>query len=141
MSGQSRDTLATGAGLVDVPHVDACETCRPASRRVAAKRVTAIAAAIMLSGCVSVGPDYHAPQDKPVALQGVNAQESTQTFQAQWWKQFNDPTLEALIQRAAANSPDLKIAYARLRESRALLGVAKSAQIPDVETVANYSRS
>ncbi|HEY2624748.1 MAG TPA: TolC family protein, partial [Dyella sp.] len=46
-----------------------------------------------------------------------------------------------LIQRAAQNSPDLKIAYARLRESRALLGVAKSQQIPDVETVANYSRS
>ncbi|MHA6205656.1 efflux transporter outer membrane subunit [Dyella soli] len=100
-----------------------------------------MAAAIMLSGCVSVGPDYHAPQEKPVVVQGVTAQESTQTFQAQWWKQFNDPTLEALIQRAAANSPDLKIAYARLRESRALLGVAKSQQIPDVETVANYSRS
>jgi multidrug efflux system outer membrane protein len=100
-----------------------------------------MAAAIMLAGCVSVGPDYHAPQEKPVAMQGVSAQESTQTFQAQWWKQFNDPTLDALIQRAAANSPDLKIAYARLRESRAMLGVAKSQQIPDVETVANYSRS
>lgn len=138
--GQSGDNLATGVGFMDLA-ASTPSACRPASHRSAAKKVTAIAAAIMLSGCVSVGPDYHAPQEKPVALQGVNAQESTQTFQAQWWKQFNDPTLDALIQRAAANSPDLKIAFARLRESRALLGVAKSQQIPDVETVANYSRS
>ncbi len=137
---QRNNTVASGVGHMDFALADDC-ACEPVSHRSAAKKVTAIAAAIMLAGCVSVGPDYHAPQEKPVALQGVNAQESTQTFQAQWWKQFNDPTLEALIQRAAANSPDLKIAYARLRESRALLGVAKSQQIPDVETVANYSRS
>jgi multidrug efflux system outer membrane protein len=70
-------------------------------------------------------------------VQGVDAHESTTNFQADWWKQFNDPTLDALIKHAAANAPDLKIAYARLRESRALLGVAKSQQIPDVETIAN----
>jgi multidrug efflux system outer membrane protein len=106
------------------------------------KMLTALAASLILAGCASVGPDYHAPVEKPVAVHGVNGQqESTEGFQANWWKQFNDPTLDALIQRAAQNSPDLKIAYARLRESRALLGVAKSQQIPDVETVANYSRS
>ena len=138
--GPSGDELSTGAGFMDLA-ASTPSTCGVASRHATAKKVTAIAAAIMLSGCVSVGPDYHAPQEKPVAMRGVNAQESTQTFQAQWWKQFNDPTLDALIQRAAANSPDLKIAFARLRESRALLGVAKSQQIPDVETVANYSRS
>lgn len=105
-------------------------------------KLTVLMASLLLAGCASVGPNYHAPQEKPVTLQGVSAtQESTDHFQANWWKQFNDPTLDALIQRAAANSPDLKIAYARLRESRALLGVAKSQQIPDVETVANYSRS
>ncbi|WP_266184179.1 efflux transporter outer membrane subunit [Dyella humicola] len=106
------------------------------------KMLTALAASLILAGCASVGPDYHAPVEKPVAVQGVDGQrELTQDFQANWWKQFNDPTLDALIQRAALNSPDLKIAFARLRESRALLGVAKSQQIPDVETVANYSRS
>jgi len=142
MRGQARDTSEKGAmGFMDFS-ASTLPSPHPSPRRgEGVKRVTAIAAAIMLAGCVSVGPDYHAPQEKPVALQGVNAQESTQTFQAQWWKQFNDPTLDALIQRAAANSPDLKIAYARLREARAMLGVAKSAQIPDVETVANYSRS
>ncbi len=141
--GPSGTTLSSGVGFMDAAAANAsCAACEPRSHRGVAKKATAIAAAIMLSGCVSVGPDYHAPQEKPAVVQGINAtQESTAGFQADWWKQFNDPTLDALIQRAAANAPDLKIAYAHLRESRALLGVAKSQQIPDVETVANYSRS
>lgn len=105
-------------------------------------RWSVLASALLLAGCISVGPDYHRPTEKPVALQGVDtAQESDAAFQATWWKQFNDPTLDALIARAAKNSPDLKIAVARLNESRALLGTARSQQWPDIDTVAAYSRS
>ena len=51
-------------------------------------------------------------------LQGLDAaQENNAQFQAAWWKQFNDPTLDALIQRAAANNLDLRIAVARLHEA------------------------
>ena len=50
-------------------------------------------------------------------MQGLEAaQESNAQFQAAWWKQFNDPTLDALIQRAAANNLDLRIAVARLHD-------------------------
>ncbi|TCV96486.1 multidrug efflux system outer membrane protein [Luteibacter rhizovicinus] len=107
-----------------------------------ALRSTALFAALVLAGCASVGPDYKAPVEAPVTLQGVDkTQQSDATFQARWWEQFNDPTLNALIVRAAKNSPDLKIAVARLNEARALLGTAKSQQIPDIETQAAYSRS
>ncbi|HEV7775891.1 MAG TPA: TolC family protein [Luteibacter sp.] len=106
------------------------------------KTLIASATVLLLAGCVSVGPDYKAPVEKPVTLLGVDpAKQSTQNFQADWWNRFDDPTLNALIQRAAKNSPDLKIAVARLAESRALLGVSKSAQIPDIETVGAYSRA
>ncbi|MGA7439830.1 MAG: TolC family protein [Luteibacter sp.] len=105
-------------------------------------RSTALFAALVLAGCASVGPDYHAPKESPVTLQGVNAtQQTTENFQAQWWKQFGDPTLDSLIQRAAFNAPDLRIALARLGQARAALGTAKSQQIPDVETGVAYSRS
>jgi multidrug efflux system outer membrane protein len=105
-------------------------------------RWSALASALALAGCISVGPDYHRPTEKPVTLQGVDAtQQSNANFQADWWRQFNDPTLDALIVRAAKNSPDLKIAVARLNESRALLGSARSQQWPDVETQASYTRS
>ncbi|QWT19438.1 TolC family protein [Bacillus sp. NP157] len=105
-------------------------------------RSTALFTALVLAGCASVGPDYHAPKEAPVTLQGVDTtQQTTANFQAQWWKQFGDPTLDALIQRAATNAPDLKIALARLNQARAALGTAKSQQIPDVETGVSYTRS
>ena len=98
-------------------------------------------AALALAGCASVGPDYKAPATPPMQMQGTDAtRESTAQFQAQWWKQFGDPTLDALIQRAAANNLDLRIAVARLAESRALLGGAKSQQWPTIDTGASYSR-
>lgn len=105
-------------------------------------RWSVLAGALLLAGCISVGPDYHRPEEKPVALQGVDtARESDTAFQAAWWKQFGDPTLDALIARAAKDSPDLKIAVARLRQSRALLGTAESQQWPDIQTTAAYRRS
>ncbi len=98
-------------------------------------RSTALFAALVLAGCASVGPDYHAPKEAPVTLQGVDAtHQNNGDVQARWWKQFGDPTLDALIVRAAQGSPDLKIAVARLNQARAALGSAKSQQIPDIET-------
>lgn len=105
-------------------------------------RSTALFAALVLAGCASVGPDYHAPKEAPVTLQGVDAtHQNNGNVQAQWWKQFGDPTLDALIVRAAQGAPDLKIAVARLNQARAALGTAKSQQIPDVETGVSYLRS
>lgn len=105
-------------------------------------RTTALFAALVLAGCASVGPDYHAPKEAPVTLQGVDAtHQNNGDVQARWWKQFGDPTLDALIVRAAQGSPDLKIAVARLNQARAALGTAKSQQIPDIETGVSYQRS
>ncbi|MGF6710923.1 multidrug efflux system outer membrane protein [Luteibacter sp. W1I16] len=105
-------------------------------------RSTALFAALVLAGCASVGPDYHAPKEAPVTLQGVDAtHQNNGDVQARWWKQFGDPTLDALIVRAAQGSPDLKIAVARLNQARAALGTAKSQQIPDIETGVSYQRS
>jgi len=105
-------------------------------------RSTALFAALVIAGCASVGPDYHAPKEAPATLQGVDATHQNHgDVQAQWWKQFGDPTLDALIVRAAKGAPDLRIAMARLNQARAALGTAKSQQIPDVETVASYQRT
>lgn len=105
-------------------------------------RLSALTSTLLLAGCISVGPDYHRPVEAPVTLPGIDAtHQSSANFQANWWAQFNDPTLDALITRAAKNSPDLKIALARLNESRAQLGSARSQQWPDIETGASYTRS
>ena len=105
-------------------------------------RLTVLSCALALAGCITVGPDYQRPVEKPVTLQGIDAaQQSATQFQVNWWAQFNDSTLNALMTDAAKNSPDLKIALARLNQSRALLGSASSQQLPDVQAAASYSRS
>ena len=35
-------------------------------------RLSTLAGALLLAGCISVGPDYHRPAEKPVALQGID---------------------------------------------------------------------
>lgn len=105
-------------------------------------RNTALFAALALAGCASVGPDYKTPNTPAANVRNVDAaRESNAQFQAAWWKQFNDPVLDALIQRAAKGSLDLRIARARLAESRALLGTAKSDQIPTIDTTVDFQRS
>ncbi|GAB2573452.1 efflux transporter outer membrane subunit [Dyella jejuensis] len=105
-------------------------------------RNTVLFAALALAGCASVGPDYNTPPAPTANVQGVDAaRESAAQFQAAWWKQFNDPVLDALIQRAASGSLDLRIAEARLKQSRALLGSARSGQLPTIDTQIAYSRA
>lgn len=105
-------------------------------------RYSALMFALLLAGCASVGPDYQRPHENPVTLQGIDpAREITNDVQVDWWKQFNDPALDALIDRAAKGSPDLAIAQAHLRESRALLGTARSQQLPDIDTAVSYTHS
>jgi multidrug efflux system outer membrane protein len=105
-------------------------------------RNTTLFAALALAGCVSVGPNYKTPNTPPANVQNIDAaRESNAQFQATWWKQFNDPVLDTLIQRAAKGSLDLRIARARLAESRALLGTAKSDQIPTIDTTIDFQRS
>ncbi|MCP4261732.1 MAG: efflux transporter outer membrane subunit [Planctomycetes bacterium] len=97
----------------------------------------------LFSGC-QVGPDYVRPeysvpdQWHQKAVQGL--EDGSADLQT-WWKVFNNPVLESLIQRSCAENLDLQIAYARVMESRALLGVAAGEYWPDVDAVGAYSRS
>ena len=51
---------------------------------------------------------------------------------ATWWTEFQDPTLDRLVNEAVAGNLDLKIAAARIREARAARGIASSAGRPQV---------
>lgn len=104
-------------------------------------RWTLLILPLLVTGCAA-GPDYRAPHTRRPGLQGVDAKlENTDKFQVRWWRQFNDATLDTLIHRAVANNLDLRIALARLAESRARLGISRSDQWPSIETGASYSRS
>jgi NodT family efflux transporter outer membrane factor (OMF) lipoprotein len=100
-------------------------------------------ASALLSGC-AVGPNYHQPQvnapahwNEPLAGGETNAAVAT----ADWWKNFHDPKLDSLVERAVRSNLDLRVAQARVREARAQYGIASADLWPTVDGSGSYSRS
>ena len=85
-----------------------------------------------LSGCAVVGPDYSppiAPVMESFSMEGP-MKTSKGADVTEWWRKLNDPSLDALIEHAAANNNDIRIAYARIMEARANRGVARAERFP-----------
>jgi len=106
-----------------------------------------VSAILLLSaGCVSVGPDYLAPElkepDFNVTGYGPtdNATADIQKL-ADWWNGFDDPIMVELITRAMKNSPDIREAVARVRAARARLGISRSDYFPKIDAAADFSRT
>lgn len=59
---------------------------------------------------------------------------------ADWWKAYGDAQLDALVDRAIAQSPSLKIAQARLARAQAVLEVADAALLPQVNGALDLTR-
>jgi len=97
-----------------------------------------------LQGCVTVGPDYTPPDTEmpdlwyQEAVSGLMQGEATLET---WWTSLNDPTLNDLIQRAAAGSIDLRVALARIQEAYALRGIAAGQFYPDINANAAVQRN
>jgi NodT family efflux transporter outer membrane factor (OMF) lipoprotein len=96
----------------------------------------------LLPGC-TVGPFYHPPAVK-AAAQWSSPLAGGETIQpaanVAWWKNFNDPELDALIERAVQSNLDLKIATARVREARAQYGVTSGDLWPSMGSSGSYQR-
>ena len=106
---------------------------------------------VALAGC-TVGPDYRRPdvltpgayqevggrKDAPLSQPAVAPVDEAQV--ASWWKQFNDPMLDSLVDRAMAGNLDLKTEVARIRQSREQEVVAGAAGLPHVGAAANALR-
>ncbi|MGW9066315.1 efflux transporter outer membrane subunit [Achromobacter animicus] len=98
-------------------------------------------AALALAGC-AVGPDYQQPNPAPVVLASPEqALFSTDQVQRDWWKQLQDPQLDRLIGMALARNLDIRIAQARLAESRAVLDERELDKLPAVTLGGGYARS
>ena len=65
---------------------------------------------------------------------------STATLAA-WWRQFNDPQLDTLIDEAMRAAPDLRTARAKLRQSRANRDLAVANLYPSIGASASSSRA
>lgn len=94
---------------------------------------------VLLSACSGPAPHLDSGIPAPAAWQSPQALHSLKDNR-QWWTQFADPQLDALIEQARLGSHDLAAAVARVRQARAALTVAGGPLLPQVQGTANASR-
>ncbi|MBS7328339.1 MAG: efflux transporter outer membrane subunit [Oxalobacter sp.] len=96
---------------------------------------------LAMTGCVTVGPDYKIPEDAVVNkadtaepfASGQNRAFSQNPLPDHWWRLYDDPMLNSLIEKALAENTDLRIAQANLARSRAVLEEVEMGRIPQVD--------
>ncbi|MEQ5838530.1 efflux transporter outer membrane subunit [Paraburkholderia acidicola] len=117
------------------------------SFRLSALSLAALVSIAALTAC-SVGPDYRGAPT--VASDATGSGTFVRTPAAgvaathapnQWWLALGDPQLNDLIDAAFAHNPDLHIAQARLRESRAQLQQQRANELPKVSADAAALRT
>jgi NodT family efflux transporter outer membrane factor (OMF) lipoprotein len=90
---------------------------------------------VFLCGC-SLGPNFSKPK-AAVAPTWLDADDwRVKTGPAEyknWWKAFNDPVLDRLIDRAYQGNLSLRIAGVRVLEARAQLGIATGRLYPQMQ--------
>lgn len=98
----------------------------------------------LASGCAQI------PRlDPPPAMKKVDELGSSNSFAApvaawpgdQWWRAYGDPQLDALIEQALHNAPDLDLAQARLKAAAAQVQGAGATRLPEVTASAEIAEA
>lgn len=89
------------------------------------RRLLALAA-LAAAGCA---PNYTLP---PTHLPDAVRPGDQVVVARDWWKSFDDPVLDRLVEDAFASSPTLEAAVARVDAAKARLGISGSQQLPAV---------
>jgi len=105
------------------------------------KTIPPLVAMLLVSGC-AVGPHYKPPKPDAVKYHAADANLVTeQPFNTRWWNQFEDPILDSLVDRSLASNNGIRIARARLAESRAIFDERKLDRYPTVPVDASFQHS
>lgn len=104
------------------------------------KNIFPIILILSLSSC-AVGPDYIAPELALDASFAEAGQEQSLDIETQWWKSFNDETLNLLISDAIANNKGVKQSLSRINQSRALARQAFAELLPGTQISGSMDKS
>jgi len=80
------------------------------------KRILCCGVLLVLTGCMTVGPDYKRPAIDTPATYRFEEKETRDLANTAWWEQFKDPVLNGLVRTALDQNKDLLIATARIEE-------------------------
>lgn len=93
--------------------------------------------ALAVSAC-AVGPDYQAPANEPARLAAADrAKVDRARFETLWWQQFDDATLNQLVQQSLKENRELRVAFARLKAARAIRDDVGNDQFPVITSAAS----
>lgn len=95
------------------------------------RRLAVLAAALALAGCASFKGIAPEAKLRTPAVPAA-ATEPVAPVAPDWWREFGDPQLDALVDTALRGSPNIGIARARLRRAQAVTESARSALLPQV---------
>lgn len=101
-----------------------------------------LAIALIATGCSQIG-DYQRPlsQLPEKWQQDRSSEESRKATQIDWRTFFQDPRLQELISDAIQHNNDLKMALARVSETRAQLGIASADRLPSANLSGTKTKS
>ena len=109
--------------------------------RAFCRATLAVSAALLLSACHPVGPDYKLPDNALVNAPTANgafidADQPAVTRQEgadRWWVLYTDERLNRLVEQALAANTDLRAAAANIARADAALAVAEDARLPQTK--------
>ena len=107
------------------------------------KKTVLICLSLSLIACKTVGPDYkRIPANLPATYSEPDASASSANkTQKQWWLQYQDPKLNALIELSLKNNTNIALAVARIEEADASMREVGASLQPQVDLNAGATRS
>jgi multidrug efflux system outer membrane protein len=102
-----------------------------------------LAISFPISGCFKMGPDYHRPDvgfQVPADYQYTPTELVMPAPDDQWWRVFNDPELNQLVEQVLKKNLDIKRATAAVLEVRAQLVSTRADRFPQVDVQGQAER-
>ncbi len=93
-----------------------------------------LVAALFLGGC-SLKPELNVPK-----METPQSTQETLNVNKEWWKQFNDAKLNALVDEALLGSDDLKLSALKVLKARQAFGLSEANELPTLSANASDSR-
>jgi outer membrane protein, multidrug efflux system len=107
---------------------------------------SALFCGLVLGGC-AVGPDYKQPPPGPLPAEWKagspwkEGQPRDAEIKQNFWEIFDDPVLTGLEWEATTNSPNLRAAFERVEQSRAIARISKADLYPGLSFDPNGNRT
>lgn len=105
------------------------------------KLISMAVAALLLSGCQSIWPDYQRPKVAVPSAYDQQVNQENSLLSKTWWTLYQDQLLNDLVAKAMQNNSDIKLAVARIEEADAVLREVGAALFPQIDLNSAASRT